>query len=39
MLADDGIAILYPGDETVLVGNHGGLSPQELRVPLLVAQP
>lgn len=38
MLADDGFVLLYPGDDTVLVGNHGGLSEQELRVPLLVAQ-
>ena len=39
MLAGDGVALLYPGDEMVLAGNHGGLSPQELRVPLLVAHP
>lgn len=38
MLADDGIVLLYPGDDAVLVGNHGGLSEEELRVPLLVAQ-
>ncbi len=38
MLADEGIALHYPGNDDELVGYHGGVTPQELRVPLLVGQ-
>ncbi|MDF1596391.1 MAG: alkaline phosphatase family protein [Acidimicrobiia bacterium] len=39
LIAEDSIALHYPGSDAELVGYHGGLSPQELRVPLLVAHP
>jgi hypothetical protein len=37
LLADDGIALHFPGNDTELVGHHGGLTEAELLVPLLVA--
>ncbi len=37
LLADEGVAIHYPGNATELVGYHGGVSEAELRIPLLVA--
>ena len=37
LMADDGFALLYPGNEAIMIGQHGGLSEAELRVPILVA--
>lgn len=39
MLAEHEVALHYPGNDVELVGYHGGITPQELHVPLLVAQP
>ena len=39
LLADDNVALHYPGNDVELVGYHGGVTPAELRVPLLVAHP
>ena len=37
LVADEGFAMLYPGNEGVMVGQHGGLTEAELRIPILVA--
>jgi hypothetical protein len=39
LVADEGFALLYPGNEGVMVGQHGGLTEAELRIPILVAEP
>jgi hypothetical protein len=39
LLADDGVALHYPGNDLHMVGYHGGLTEEELRVPLLVWAP
>jgi hypothetical protein len=39
LFADPGHAFLYPGNDTRLVGHHGGLTPSEVEIPLLVAVP
>lgn len=36
IIADPGVGFLYPGNRTQLAGYHGGLSEEELRIPLLV---
>lgn len=36
IVADDNVALHYPGNQIHLVGYHGGLSEDELRIPLLV---
>lgn len=36
IVADDGVALHYPGNELDMVGYHGGLTEAELRIPLLV---
>jgi len=36
IIADDNVALHYPGNQIHLVGYHGGLSEDELRIPLLV---
>jgi len=36
IIADDGHVVLHRFGDDRLVGHHGGLTPQELRVPLLV---
>lgn len=36
IVADDNIALHYPGNQIHFVGYHGGLSEDELRIPLLV---
>ena len=38
-MADDGFALLYPGSDGIMVGQHGGLTEAELRIPILVAGP
>lgn len=38
IVADDGVALHYPGNELDLVGYHGGLTEAELRIPLLIWQ-
>src|SRR3990170_2087310 len=38
LVADDGFALLYPGNEGIMVGQHGGLTEAELRIPILVAE-
>ena len=37
LLADEAVALHYPGNDVELAGYHGGLTPQELHIPLLVA--
>jgi hypothetical protein len=37
LLADPGYALLHRFSDDRLIGQHGGLTPEELRVPLLVA--
>jgi hypothetical protein len=37
LVADQGFALLYDGNEGVMVGQHGGLTEAELRIPILVA--
>ena len=37
LVADDGFALLYPGCDGIMVGQHGGLTEAELRIPILVA--
>jgi hypothetical protein len=37
LVADDGYALLYPGSDTPLIGQHGGLTEVELRIPILIA--
>lgn len=39
LVADDGFALLYPGNEVVMIGQHGGLTDPELRIPILVYPP
>jgi len=39
LVVDDGFALLYPGNELTMVGQHGGLTEAELRIPILVAAP
>ena len=39
LVADDGFALLYPGSDGIMVGQHGGLTEAELRIPILVAGP
>jgi len=39
LVADDGCALLYPGSAGTMVGQHGGLTEAELRIPILVAGP
>jgi hypothetical protein len=39
LVADDGFALLYPGSDGTMVGQHGGLTDAELRIPILVAGP
>jgi len=39
LVADEGHALLYPGSEGPLIGQHGGLTEEELRIPILVATP
>lgn len=36
IVADDHVALHYPGNQIHLVGYHGGLSEDELRIPLMV---
>jgi hypothetical protein len=38
LVADPGHAILHKYSDDRLIGQHGGLTPEELRVPLLVAE-
>jgi hypothetical protein len=38
MLAPAGHAYLYPGNDTRLIGHHGGLTAAEVEIPLLVAR-
>lgn len=37
LVADEGVALLYPGSDGIMVGQHGGLTEAELRIPILVA--
>jgi hypothetical protein len=37
LFADDGTAFAYPGNDIPLIGYHGGLTPAELEIPLLIA--
>jgi hypothetical protein len=37
LVADDGTALLHRFSDTRLIGQHGGLTPEEIEVPLLVA--
>lgn len=37
LVAAPGVVVEWPGNETPLAGYHGGLSDQELKIPLLVA--
>lgn len=39
LVADEGFAFLYQGNDGVMVGQHGGLTEAELRIPILVAAP
>ncbi len=39
LVADEGFALLYPGSDGRLTGQHGGLTEAELRIPILVAAP
>ncbi|MDH3260256.1 MAG: alkaline phosphatase family protein [Acidimicrobiia bacterium] len=39
LVANNGFALLYPGNEGLMVGQHGGLTEAELRIPILVATP
>jgi hypothetical protein len=39
LVADDRFALLYPGSDGIMVGQHGGLTEAELRIPILVAGP
>lgn len=39
LVADDHVAFHYPGNDTPLVGYHGGVTEAELRIPLLVWHP
>jgi hypothetical protein len=39
LVADEGVALLFPGSDGVMVGQHGGLTEAELRIPILVAGP
>jgi len=39
LVAGEGFALLYPGNEGIMVGQHGGLTQAELRIPILVAAP
>ena len=39
LVADDGVALLYPGNDVPMIGQHGGLTEAELRIPILVAAP
>lgn len=36
IIADAGTALHYPGNDLLMVGYHGGLTEDELRIPLLV---
>jgi len=36
LVADDGFALLYPGNDGPMIGQHGGLTEAELRIPILV---
>ncbi|MEA1903141.1 MAG: hypothetical protein U9N56_06415 [Actinomycetota bacterium] len=36
LVADAGVGFLYPGNDLPLAGNHGGLTEEEMRIPLLV---
>ncbi len=36
LVADDGHMVLHRFSDQRLIGNHGGLTPAELRIPLLV---
>jgi hypothetical protein len=38
-VADEGFAFLYQGNDGIMVGQHGGLTEAELRIPILVAGP
>jgi hypothetical protein len=39
LVAHEGVALLYEGNDGVMVGQHGGLTEAELRIPILVAGP
>ena len=39
LVANEGVALLYPGSDGIMVGQHGGLTEAELRIPILVAGP
>jgi hypothetical protein len=39
LVADDGFALLFPGNDGPMIGQHGGLTEAELRIPILVAVP
>jgi hypothetical protein len=36
VFAEEGSAYSYPGNDIPLVGHHGGLTPEEVGIPLLV---
>jgi hypothetical protein len=37
LVADEGFALLYPGNDGPMIGQHGGVTEAELRIPILVA--
>ncbi len=39
LVADEGFALLFSGNDGIMVGQHGGLTEAELRIPILVAGP
>ena len=39
LVAGDGFALLFPGNDGPMIGQHGGLTDPEIRIPLLVASP
>ncbi len=39
LVADEGFALLFRGNDGIMVGQHGGLTEAELRIPILVAGP
>ena len=39
LIASEGFALLYPGNDGPMIGQHGGVTEAELRIPILVAAP